>query len=72
MILKAKIKDLETIINEFGNRDSDIINYDEDSANILMFMNFTKEILKDLQVQLAKKEDVIDVNDIKEVKNING
>jgi len=40
--------------------------------HIGMFMQHTIDVLKDLQQQLNKKEDKIDVNNIKEVKNING
>ncbi|GAG89815.1 unnamed protein product [marine sediment metagenome] len=50
-----------------------------DALHIGLFMEYTISLLKDLiqeqqniYKQLAKKEDAIDVNDIKEVKNING
>ena len=39
---------------------------------IIDILKHQSDQIADLRQELAKKEDVIDINDIKEVKNING
>jgi len=72
---QMSIEKLEEIKNDYINRN---IIYNG-NYEIGCFMITTIDILKDLTQEkqniykeLAQKEDAIDVNDIKEVKNLNG
>ena len=67
-------EDITNFIELFADKPSEL----EDMNPLFAHINLVKAlhkitpILKDLIQQLAKKEDKIDVNDIKEVRNING
>ena len=53
--------------NELGNMNPLLAH-----INLVKALNKITPILKDLYKQLAQKQNIIDVNDIKEVRNLNG
>ena len=65
--MSYNIKNLEETKDNYVNRNL-IYN---GNYEVGLFMIQTIDAIKELQKQLAKKKDAIDVNDIKEVKRIN-
>ena len=67
-------EDITNFIELFADQPSELEDMNPLLAhiNLIKALNKITPILKDLQEQLAQKQDAIDVNDIKEVRNLNG
>jgi len=66
------IEKLEKIFDEYYNKRQSALNIGEFMLMIIDTLKDQSDEIANLRQELAKKEDVIEVNEIKEVRNLNG
>jgi len=63
---------LEKIFDDYYNKSQSALNIGKFMLMIIDTLKDQSDEIANLRQELAKKEDVIDVNNIKEVRNLNG